>query len=102
MSNMDSFIPFAFAEVNAPLIAPMLTDEGRDHLLTWKAYLKRMRPVPYDVMRMALGSFNAAVAGANLVITNIKVEELTMDKVGDLLWDQLDESAQREWLLKAI
>ncbi len=102
MDNLDAFIPFAAAEVAAKKIEPKLTDDYRKALLLWKAYLKRMRPVPNPVLINAVAAFKAVAVLSRVEFDSVKVEQLTMDKLGDLVWDQLDETARRAWLLKAV
>jgi len=100
MPNLDPFLPFAFAEALSKKLEPMLTQDDCERLLLWKAHLKRMRPIPSEVLAGAVGTFRAVLILARANIGDVEVEQLTMDKLGDLLWDQLDDETRRAWLLK--
>lgn len=100
MNNLDAFMPFAMAEVLSKRMVTNLTPDDCDKLLLWKAYLKRMRPVPNPVMIDAVATFKAVAVLSKVEFTSAQVEQLTMDKLGDLVWNELDPAASRAWLLK--
>lgn len=102
---VQDFMPFlrhALAEECAKQIADRLSDEERQALLLWKAYLKRMRAVPAVVLRPAVDAYRRAEEAFGVQIVDAKDAQLVMDKVGELAWNKLDAEGQRNWLLRVV
>jgi hypothetical protein len=102
MDEFDLFLARADAEAKARQIADVLTADQRATLLLWKAYVKRIRPAPAPVLTAACYGFAYAALYVPAEFEDGQTEALAMDLTGDLLWNALDESARREWLLKAV
>ncbi len=102
MSDPQHFMPQALAQVQAEQILMTLSEAGRESLLLWKAYLKRIRPVPEHVYDEVAETFIKAVEAAVVAFENAEAAALAMDITGDALWNALDEQAQYAWLLKAV
>ncbi len=75
--------------------------EERDAILHWKAYLKRIKPVPFPVLEAAVTAFRSAQARVFISPGSTEADKQLMDAAGDLVWNALDDAARREWLLKA-
>jgi hypothetical protein len=102
MDEQSPFMRHALADNMAKQITANIAETNRDALLLWKAYVKRIRPVPQPVMAAAVQSFYFGSETVGVQIQDADDQALVMDKAGDLLWNALDESARREWLLKAV
>jgi len=102
MDQQNPFLRHALADNTAEQIVSHIAELDRNELLLWKAYLKRIKPVPVSVLFFATEAYRNGSETVGLRIQDGDDSALVMDKVGDLLWDDLDEAAQREWLLKAV
>jgi hypothetical protein len=107
MVDEKPFIPYAKASNMAWQIINQLVIEDRDHihrerLLLWKAYIKRIKPVPDEILADAVTAFRQAMAWAKVEPADANEAQLVMDMLGDLCWAAINESARREWLLKAV
>jgi hypothetical protein len=102
MDEQSPFMRHALADNMAKQITANIDPFDRDALLLWKAYVKRIKPVPQPVMVAAVQSFWVMSGTVGILIEDGDDQALVMDKAGDLLWNALDESARREWLLKAV
>lgn len=101
-NDLAPFVRHALADECAKQIADRLSDEERQALLLWKAYLKRMRAVPAVVLRPAVEAYRSGEQAFGVEITDAKDAQLVMDKVGDLAWDGLDAEGRRSWLLRVV
>ena len=101
----EEFAPFmrhALADEFAKQVASQLIDTERDALLLWKAYVKRMRPVPEAVLKAAVAAYRNGEEAVGVQIMDADDAGLVMDKVGDLAWHALDDAGRREWMLKVV
>lgn len=101
MVDSNPFLRFALADELAKQVVVQIADLDRDYLLLWKSYLKRMKPVPDAVLLDAVQAYRYASESVGLRIQDGNDGALVMDKAGDLLWNELDDDARHEWLLKA-
>jgi hypothetical protein len=89
----------AEAKSAAKFIVELVDD--KDAFLLWKAYLKRIRPVPVDVLQKVSSEMALAMAKAGAgAVLRPDIVGLAMDTVGEMIWKQLDEQGHYEWLLK--
>lgn len=102
MSDPQAFLTHAEAQVKAEQVAKQLTGDGVQVFLLWKAYLKRIKTPPIPIIE-SVNEYLILAAGVTSTVFDSMVEaSLVADLAGDILWNALDEKAQREWLLKAI
>ena len=73
--------------------------EDKDAFLLWKAYLKRIRLVPGDVLLKASGEMAKAMTLAQVALRP-ELSALAMDYAGEMLWNQLNKDEHYQWLLK--
>lgn len=99
-SDLTPFLRHALVDELAQEILQHISQLDRDFLLLWKAFVKRMKPVPPIVMVAAIQAYGYGAETVGVRIQDANDEALVMDKLGDLLWNALDESVRREWLLK--
>lgn len=100
-SDLTPFLQHANAQVKAELIANHLTDAGDQAFLLWKAYLKRIRPVPETVAKALNAQLMLAAEAAGITFDTEAEAIFAADLAGDALWDHLYPDVQRMWLLKA-
>lgn len=97
----DALMQHEQADRLANKLLPQVKQWQRNHLLWQAAYKKRIKPVPTDTMNKAVKAFAALVRDNRLQNEDIDVLQLTMDKLSDLLWKQMN-SAQQEWLINQL
>lgn len=84
------------------LVALGLQGVERDAILHWKAYIKRIKPVPFPVLESAVAAFRATQQRTFTAPGTTEADKQLMDEAGDLVWNALDDVTRREWLLKAV
>lgn len=100
-SDLTPYLRHALADELANEIHQHISRIDRDELLLWKAFVKRMKPVPQMVLASAAQAYRYAAETVGIRNQNADDAALVMDKLGDLVWNELDDAARREWLLKA-
>lgn len=100
MSDLKPFLGHAEIQLKAEQVSRTVDDAGRQALLLYTVYRKRIRPVPNDTTIKATKAFRSAAKAALVEFASPGQAVSVMDKVCDLLWDTLDESARYVWLRK--
>lgn len=101
MNDFSPFLRAATYQQYAAQVLETLSADGDEAFLLWKAYLKRIKPVPAGV---AMGLTKHMAAAIQEIGVKIEPENaiLVADLVGEALWRKLTDDARQEWLLKAI
>lgn len=99
-ANLKPFLRHTLSDMFAKQVAAQLNDLDREALLLWKAHVKRIRPVPKPVMEAAVTAYRDGEERVGIQIQDAQDVALVMDKLGELVWETLDEAGRREWLLK--
>lgn len=102
MTDLTPFLQHANAQIKSELIANNLSDAGDQAFLLWKAYLKRIKPVPEMVARVLSDQLILAADAAGITFESEAEAVIAADLAADALWDHLYPEVQRMWLEKAI
>jgi hypothetical protein len=98
MTDLTPFLDHAEVQRKAELIAEQVNNV--DCLLLWKAYVKRIQPVPIDVLLHVSTELSLWAGFAGVVFDSMDERLLVADMVGDAFWNRLDEQQRYAWLLK--
>jgi len=92
------FMPHAKGQVYSVLIEAALTEQGRADFLLWKAYLKRIKTPPLDLVQKIVDHLQAAAKLRDIGFDTEFEGELTADLAGELVWNKAGDEARRDVL----